>query len=397
MRMRRFRQLSCAAILAAIVPIPVAAQLRLSPDDIRITQTTEGGYILSVRAEGIGSVMLTESTEDPDNRAATYAFRNPVYHPMNGDERRILDGEFLPQGEGRYFIIDSTPEPDDEFGSAFRLFIPYVVEFGYPWTRNGETLVVDGTYLSIRTFPLPYADYRGGYQDNPFILRVTQPAPPPPAPPPERPDPLPPPAPVLPEPEPESDLTAYMPLTVESFSAIADTTEALLLAADRAEHLPDRIRTVIDRAQGPSLDLVLVIDTTQSMTHSIRIVQEELVPVLLEEIPRFEHYRVGVVLFRDYYEDYLVRPFPFQDTLEGVQQIVDHAQAAGGRDIPEAVYEGIYTGLVRYDWEAPSREIILIGDAPPHPRPRGAVTREMVFEKAREMNVRINAIMLPHP
>jgi hypothetical protein len=39
--------------------------------------------------------------------------------------------------------------------------------------------------------------------------------------------------------------------------------------------------------------------------------------------------------------------------------------------------------------------IILIGDAPPHPRPRGAVTREQVFEQARERSISVNTIILP--
>ncbi|TVR70922.1 MAG: VWA domain-containing protein [Spirochaetaceae bacterium] len=188
-----------------------------------------------------------------------------------------------------------------------------------------------------------------------------------------------------------------MPLTVETFTEIAAETEGILLAADVEDELPERIRQVISRMEGPEMDLVLVIDTTQSMVNSIRVVQQDLVPSLLADMERFERYRIGVVFFRDYFEEYLARPYPFQEKLEDVQRIVNLARAAGGRDIPEAVYEGLYTGLVRYDWEAPERQIILIGDAPPHPRPRGAVTREMVFEKARELGVRINAIMLPHP
>jgi hypothetical protein len=437
MKARPFPRVAVAVILlgASFTALPAQSQLNLSPQDIRITQTTEGGYILAVRAAGIGSVLLTESTEHPDNLAATYAFRNPDYHPMNGDERRILDGEFLPRGEGRYSIVDSTPGPDEQFGSAFRLFIPYVVEYGYPWTRNGEIMVLDGTYLSIRTFTLPYADYRGGYQDNPFILRVSQPVPPPPPerpvlpepepelepepepdpeppppvvpparvprrPPPQRPAPqplAPPPPERPPEPAPEPDLSLYMPLTVETFTEITEATEATLLTADVGEELPGRILQILNRLPEGEIDLVLVIDTTQSMVNSLRVIQKELVPSILEEMERFDRYRIGVVFFRDYFEEYVARPYPFQTTLEGVQKTVDRAQAMGGRDIPEAVYEGLYAGLVRYEWEAPVREIILIGDAPPHPRPRGSITAGMIFETARDLEVRINAIMLPHP
>jgi hypothetical protein len=161
--------------------------------------------------------------------------------------------------------------------------------------------------------------------------------------------------------------------------------------------VPEQVRQVIAAIEGPELDLVLVIDTTQSMAHLITTVQKDLVPSLLGEMERFESYRIGVVFFRDYFEEYLTRPYPFQDNVQNVQNIVDRAVARGGRDIPEAVFEGLYAGLIRYDWEAENRRIILIGDAPPHPRPRGNVTPEMVFEAARERNVQITTIMLPHP
>jgi regulator of replication initiation timing len=34
--------------------------------------------------------------------------------------------------------------------------------------------VEDGTYFNIRSFALPYGDYRGRFKDNPFILRITR-------------------------------------------------------------------------------------------------------------------------------------------------------------------------------------------------------------------------------
>ena len=397
--------------MALGVQKPLRAQLRLSPQDLRIEQTTEGGYILTVRAEGIGSVLLTESTEDPNWKEASYAFRNPNFHPMNGNERRMLNGEFLPTGPGNYFIIDSTPEPDPQFGMAFRLFVPYVVNFGYAWTRNGEVQVLDGTYLSIRTFGKPYADYQGAFQDNPFILRVVQ-LPPPPEPP-----FIPPVRPQIQEPEPapeqpeqpeqpievpiqqqeEADLSIYMEATVEAFNQIAERTNARVRPATHSEELPFLIEDILNELEGDALDLVIVLDTTQSMVNSLNSVRRSLVETLLPYEQAFNRIRVGVVLFRDYFDEYLTRPHNFQERVRDIQPFLDRARAMGGRDIPEAVYEALYHALNFYDWQAETREIILIGDAPPHPRPRGNVTDQMVFDKAIELGVRINTIMLPHP
>ncbi len=347
-----------------------ASVLSISPEDLRIEQNLDGGYDLWVRAiDGLGSVMLTESTEAPDNRAATYSFRNPEFHPTNGSERRILDGEFLPQ-EGRFFLIDSTPEPDPVFGSAFRIFIPYIVEFGYPYTRNGELMVLDGSYLSVRTFTFPYADYRGAYRDNPFILRVTQ-------------------APM--EGPPEGN---FMPDTVDAFESISERSDGETLFSAGPEDTINRIARLIPDT-GETLDLVLALDTTQSMHDDLPMLRRDLVGMLEEEIAGYAAVRFGFMLYRDYFEDYLVRRLDFVEDLDDVQRRLDRIRVAGGRDIPEAVYEALWGSLQGYDWVSEDRMIILVGDAPPHPRPRGSVTEEQVYDRASELGVRINTIILP--
>ncbi len=378
-----------------------AQDLSLSAADLRMENSTEGGYYLFVRQKpGVSSVLLTESTEDPEREVATYALRNPEYHRENGDELRMLDGEFL-ESEGLYSLIDSTPVPDDDFGSAFKIFVPYMVEYGYQWSRRGEIMVLDGTYLSIRTFTEPYADYRGTFQDNPFILRVTQAAPEP------EPEPEPvveesEPEPVVEEPEPEpiasrpAEGRNYMPDTVENFTSIADEGGGEVVFSEGQDDIVDQISQILDRKTGRSLDLVLALDTTKSMEDDLPFIQERLVPLLREKTGRYERLRVGVVYYRDYLEAYLNRIVEFQDNLDFLQEAVDSIRVDGGRDLPEAVYEALYAGLQSFPWEADVKAIVLIGDAPPHPRPRGDVTSEMVYSLAREKGVDINAIILPH-
>lgn len=387
--------LTVALFFLALLPLP-AEPLTLSTEDLLIEQSREGGYNLFVRAHaGIGSVLLTESTVDPDGREANYALRNPQWHPVNGDERRRLDGEFLnAQARGRFFLVSSTVRDVPGFGPAYQVFIPYVVEYGYPWSRAGELFLGDNSWINIRTFALPYADYDGPFRDNPFVIRVMQPTPaePTPRPPPEEPE--------APEPEPPAEMEAgtdHLPLALEAFQDIADETDGAMHPVAESAELVDTIQRILDDTPQGGLDLVLTIDTTGSMQGSISHVQQELVPMLLADMARHDPLRVGVVLFRDYYDEYLVRHLPFQQDLDVVQRFVGRARAFGGGDIPEAVYEGLYTALVRFDWELPQRLVILIGDAPPHPRPRGGVTREMVYQEAAERDVTIHAILLPHP
>lgn len=367
------------ACLTVIFSAPLAAQaaegdapeaLEITADDLRIEQNLDGGYDLWVRRKpGVASILLTESTERPDRAAATFAYRNPEYHPTNGDERRILDGVFLPQ-DGRYFLIDSTPEPDEQFGQAFRIFVPYILEFGYPDTRNGEVMVLDGAYLSVRAFERAFADYRGAFRDNPFILRV------------EEQEPF--------EGPPEGN---YMPDTVESFSAIAENLDGEVVYSAGPEDTIARIAGLIP--EGESLDLVLALDTTQSMRDDMPVLRDELVAMLEEQIADATRWRIGFMLYRDYLEEYLVRRYDFVEDFALVQDRLNRIRVAGGRDIPEAVFEALWASLEGFAWEADNRVIILVGDAPPHPRPRGAVTEERVYERARELSVRINTIILP--
>ncbi|WP_049784587.1 vWA domain-containing protein [Sediminispirochaeta smaragdinae] len=371
--------------LACMLALPLYAQesaLTLTPDDLVIEQSLEGGYYLYIRAKkGIGSVLLTESTAHPDRRVDSYAFQNPNYHPANGNEMRMLDGKILDPAEtSRYFLVDSTPEPHPQLGSAFRIFIPYVVQFGYEWSRNGRIQILDGSWFNIRTFSLPYADYEGSFVDNPFVVRVIQ-------------HPLPPPEPV--EPEEEPDRSRYMKETLEAYEEISEKGEGEIIYGKGESDLIGDIKKLIDKAEGDSLDLVLCLDTTKSMENDIPHLKTSLIPMLKEVSGHFARFRFGLVLYRDYYEEYLTKTFPFQDDFSSLQRVLSGIRVFGGRDIPEAVYEALYAGIHEYPWSGDAKMIILVGDAPPHPMPRGRVTKELVYTDAEAAGIELNVIILP--
>ena len=368
--------------------------LAVSPGEIVIEQGIDSGYHLWIKKKSdILSVLITESTADPNNREHSYSLRAEQYNSINGDERRILNGEFLDPHAGIYSLIDSTPEKHETLGDAFHIFIPYIVVYGYSWNRQGEIQVLDGTFLNVRSFNLPYADYSGPFSDNPFIMKLVQ----------------------LPR-EKEEDITEedipeeympkeyipaedipeeYMPEAVEKFTDIAEKSGGKAVLSKGKEDLVDRIAAFIDESEGDTLDLVLALDTTRSMRDEMPVLKEKIVPFLSEHTERFSRYRVGLIYYRDYYEDYLVKPFPFSDNLDVIQRNIDSVQVNGGRDNPEAVYEALYKSLHYYDWTADTKLVILIGDAPPHPRPRGNITKEMVFQDAGALNIKINTIILP--
>jgi hypothetical protein len=439
--------LLCPVLLAAQVgPAPDDPALAISQEDLIFEEQADGGFHLYIRKKpGIGSVLLTESTRDPALRQDSYAYRAAEWNPINGDEIRVIDDP--PSRERIYSLIDSTPEAHPAFGQAFHIFIPYILLYGYESTRHGEVYVVNGTYFNARAFTLPYADYRGPFRDNPFVLEVIQrplpdppprppeipPAPnPPPVPdppsvpdPPLLPDPLPAPAPLAvpgppPSPDPPSPppdppppdpppLIASAPLPApstppslsqgnymkETVAAFSEIGKDGITYSKGPEDLVDKIREALLPERGKALDLVLCLDTTNSMRKHINAVRKALIPMLKELLAGFPSFRIGMVLYRDYSDAYLNRKVAFTSDFTRFQTRLNGIDVDGGGDIPEAVYEALHEGAVGFPWNAESRMMILIGDAPPHLRQRGKISKEMSFEAAKERNIKVYAIILP--
>jgi Mg-chelatase subunit ChlD len=357
----------CVGVFLCVVPL-TAQDLSIGAADLRVTQGADGGFHLYVRKKpDVSSVLLTESVRDPAMQADNYAYRALEWNAVNGDEIRIVDGEILPRDSRS--LIDSTPEPHSELGSAFHIYIPYIINYGYPWTRNGEVYVGNGTYFNIRAFEMPYADYSGGFRDNSFLLEVTQ-------------SPL--------EGPPTNN---YMRDTVETFNEIAQAGGAVLSTGP--DDIIATIRAILRKERGNTLDLVFALDTTASMRDDIAAIQNGLLPMLTEELRSLQSLRIGMVLYKDYGETYVTRTIPFTSDLTRFQRSLLDIKIGGGRDIPEAVYEALYEAAAKFRWLAESRLVILIGDAPPHPRPRGRITKEMTAKMLDTQQVKVSAIILP--
>jgi hypothetical protein len=341
--------------------------LAIEPGDLRVERRTNDGFHLFIRKKNdVGSVLLTESTRDPARSENNYAYRAAEWNAVNGDEIRVLNGEILSPDTKLWSIIDSTPEPDPQFGQAFQLYIPNTLSYGYVNSRHGGIQVTDGTYLNIRSFELPYGDYRGHFQDNPFVFRIAQPPP----------------------------IEGYMTDTVNSFERLVQGRGELVYSSGPPD-LVDKIVEILERERGKTLDLVICLDTTGSMKDDIEAIRLLLIPRLEELAVDFDSFRIGMVLYRDYNESYLTHVVPFTDDFEKFRTALNAIRASGGNDIPEAVHEALYDGAVQFPWSALAKIIILIGDAPPHPFQRGNVSEDMVKQAADERGLKINAIILP--
>lgn len=365
-------------VLSALIPLSAyALDLSIPKDDVLIEQSVDGGYNLYIKKKpDIQSVLLTETTKDPKMAADNYAYRAAEWNATNGDEKRMLDGAFIPPEKKIYSLISSTVVKDTPIGDAFHIWIPYVIRYGYSWSRNGEIQVVDGTYINIRAFSMPYADYSGSFADNPYKLKLTQ--------------------------KPVERIEAapkgitYMKDTVSTFSEIATTTKGKILYAKDPEDIVNQIKDALEPAGPKSLDLALVVDATESMSVYVGAVRKTLQDILKDELPKYPSWRVALVLYKDYSDDFLVRDAcPFTTDLVAFRKALGSFYVGGGGDIPEAVYEGL-DGALKLPWNPDAeKKIILIGDAPPHPKPRGSITKEMVQSSAAEKGVQMNVIILP--
>ena len=349
-----------------------AQDLTINSQDLRLELRADGGFHLFIRKKpDISSVLLTESTRDPTMQMDNYAYRAGEWNPVNGDEIRLLDGIPISRESRIYSLISSTVVSHGELGQAFHIYIPYVLYYGYEGGRNGQVYVTDRTYLNIRAFSLPYADYRGAYRDNPFELEARQE---PPGVPPEG---------------------AYLREALDSFTVIAESGGGDLIFSQSPADVTDLIRTMLEKEIGKSLDIVICLDTTNSMTKFIDPLRASLIPMLRELLGGFTSFRIGMVLYKDYNDIYLTRVIPFTTDFSRFQRELNGIRVTGGGDIPEAVYEALYDGATRFTWEAESRIMILIGDAPPHPTSRGRITKEMVDNAVTERGIMVHAMILP--
>ena len=345
--------------------------LSLNSDDIRLEQRADGGFHLYIREKpDISSVLLTESTRDPALASDNYAYRAPEWNPVNGDEIRLLNGVPIPKESRIFSLIDSTPESHPELGEAFHIFIPWIVNYGYENSRHGEVYMSDGTYLNIRTFNYPYADYRGSFADNPFLLQAVQK-------------------------EREEPEGVFMTEAERSFAEIAREGQGDFIYAEDPADLVEKINGALKMEKGRNVDIVLCLDATGSMGPYINGVRKMLIPMMKETIAEFTDFRIGMVLYRDYRDDFLNKLIPFTKDFNVFQKNLNAVYPKGGGDIPEAVYEALYEAADKFPWAAESRLLILIGDAPPHPRQRGKISKEMVYQKVAEKGLKVNAILLP--
>ena len=461
--------------------------------------TSPQGINLYIRKKpGVESVLLVETSTDPEGKEDNLTYRAQEYNSINGDEKRLLNGKFLESEWARYSLVSSTPTTHPKLGECFLIYIPPVMVYGYPWERHGSVTVGKGTFINIRTFSKKYADYAGTFQDNPFMFNFNDPPPPkpkktaeskkeeplppppakpetsspkePPSEPKEKPAPesVPPeeekpsseePAPPKEEPSspkeepslPEEDpplsnhpsptslvaktpasekdaekglpnpekieepvpppdvelLSNYNPKAVKKFDEISKAGGGVTTYSKGPETLKEDLIKLVDGINPKdTVDVVFAIDTTGSMKDDLASLRKEWVPALMKQLDGFGDVRLGLVFYRDYGGDYNYKGLPvkiYNFTSNRKQFVKDLnspvIKGNEGGDVPEAVYEALFAAEQFFSWRPEAQKrIILIGDAEPHPRPRGnkTMTLQTVTDIAQKKGIKVDCIIVPN-
>lgn len=349
------------------------AGLSITAKDVVMEPRADGYHLFIRKLPGIQSILLTESFELPDHRLSTYALRTIGTDSVNQSERRLLNGQFLK--EPHRSIVSSTGINYPGLGEAFHVLITPEIEYGNQVAQGARYQRINvaellrsadkSFWFSIRAFAKPYADYAGPYQDNAFEFKsfaaqVSRPA---------------------------SD--GYAQGLAEDFGRLGTPY--------RASGIQDALSRIVSWLSPPadSLDMVIAIDTTKSMVQNLKIIQSLLVAPLRDGTANYRNFQIGLVFYRDYLEDYLTRVVPFTRDWDQLQKDLDRQTAEGGGDAPEAVVEAMWAGLNSFRWTASRRVLLVVGDAPQHPIPRGDVTETQVRDLAHSLGVQVEMLMLP--
>lgn len=168
-------------------------------------------------------------------------------------------------------------------------------------------------------------------------------------------------------------------------------------SVERELNYTEGMTEVVEVTNGKSstskkLDLMIMCDTTGSMSDELEYLKEELSEIVKKiksdnaNIPT----RVSINFYRDETDEYEVRQFPFSENIDEVVKAIGEQSAEGGGDFPEAVHTALDSAVNNHQWDSDSVKIMfLVLDAPPHSDEQIVDSVNKYVLKAAEMGIRI--------
>ena len=135
--------------------------------------------------------------------------------------------------------------------------------------------------------------------------------------------------------------------------------------AEDEDELTDKLKSIIDRYKNAgSIDLVIVLDTTESMHPYLKTIKREIRGIVRELFDNHKEARIGFMLYRDVKDTYFTKMIDFSDNINVINREVNYFYAAGGGDKPEPMYEAIQEALEKFNFTNEKKLIIVVTDAP---------------------------------
>ncbi len=158
---------------------------------------------------------------------------------------------------------------------------------------------------------------------------------------------------------------------------------------DAYTRLLDYLSTLKQR----DLDLVIVMDATASMIPMVNQARAGIDSLILFMSDISRQMRIAFVAYRDHDNEPVWDGHPFTTDITSIRKYLFDLRITGGADYPEAVLEGL-TACGKLDWNKKAeREVVLVGDAPPHDEDVYQV--HALLDGMRDSGITVNAVHVP--
>lgn len=174
----------------------------------------------------------------------------------------------------------------------------------------------------------------------------------------------------------------------------ADAVVVNGVQAALTDDLTVQLQDTVPQPGAVPLDVLLVIDTTGSMSDEIDRVKRTLLDVnqQVQQLQRPVELRFGAVLYKDVGDDYVTKTIPFTSDVGSFDRAIAGIRASGGGNYPEAINEALSVGVDDMQWrDDAARMGFLIADAPPN-MARGGQTYADAAQKALGKGIRFHTV-----
>lgn len=182
-------------------------------------------------------------------------------------------------------------------------------------------------------------------------------------------------------------------LTDAAFARRTITRAATPLITGMDDDAYTRLLDYLSSLKQRDLDLVIVMDATASMIPMVNQARAGIDSLILFMRDISRNMRIAFVAYRDHDNEPVWDGHPFTNDITSIRKYLFDLRITGGADYPEAVLEGL-TACGRLDWNGKAeREVVLVGDAPPHDEDVYQV--HALLDGMRDSGVTVNAVHVP--